>query len=192
MATAENDGIPRNVRTPTISTGTFPSYHTTMTETNAQNTTCRFDPTYLRSLPGILKLIQITFNVVGFICVVASRGRHLSRGNWFSFVSGVGFTISQVLLLIHVFDVPRQLATVPWLIIEIIACSLWTLLYTIAASLVAAYASHISEFGIAAFVGFAATIAYGYNAYITICKFRSNYTDTNQPNDTNNRTPKNI
>ena len=44
---------------------------TTVTETHVQ-TNLRWDPLYVRTIPGILKVAEIVLDLIGFICIMSA------------------------------------------------------------------------------------------------------------------------
>ncbi|KAG8231903.1 hypothetical protein J437_LFUL011372 [Ladona fulva] len=154
----------------------FPDQHTTTTVTSSSTTVqtnIRFDPSYIRTLPGMLKIAQIVLNLLGFICIIATHPYVTSRGSWFNTVSMGGFWFTGIMLALYLFHVIEKLYRIPWLKIEFGFCLLWTLFYLIAASLAADYGRLIEAFGAAAFFGFCAMVAYGADAYFKFMAIKS-------------------
>ncbi|XP_064212909.1 CKLF-like MARVEL transmembrane domain-containing protein 8 isoform X1 [Tribolium castaneum] len=161
----------------------FPGQHTTTT-TVTSNTTVqtniRYDPTYIRTLPGILKVAEIVnfkpgfisesefyfkvLNLLGFICIEVSAFSYVSRGSFFIFVSMTAFWFTGFLLLFYLFHVIEKFYRIPWLKIEFGFDALWAALYLIAACLAATYG--IEAFAVAAFFGFCAMVVYAGDAYL--------------------------
>ncbi|XP_043274217.1 CKLF-like MARVEL transmembrane domain-containing protein 4 [Venturia canescens] len=148
----------------------FPGQHTTTTTVTTSSTTqqqnIRFDPSYIRSIPGMLKAAQLIMDLLGFICITVSADSNHSRGNWFNTVAMLGFWITGFLLAFYIFHVVEKFSRIPWQKIEFIYCALWTVFYLLAASLAADWARHSEGFGVAAFFGFVAMVAYGYDAWL--------------------------
>lgn len=156
----------------------FPNQHMTTTgTTTVTNTTVtpviRFDKTYLRTTPGILKVAQIILDLIGFICISVSYQWWQSRGGWFNTVSMTGFWFTGIMLLFYLFHVIEKFYKVPWLKIEFVFCAVWTFFYLLAASLAADYGRHDEAYGAAAFFGFAAMVVYGFDAYLKFVAVRS-------------------
>ncbi|XP_046385871.1 plasmolipin [Ischnura elegans] len=147
----------------------FPDQHTTTTVTSTNTTVqtnIRFDASYVRTLPGMLKVGQMVVDILGFICIIASNWSHSSRGSWFNTVAMGGFWFTGIMLALYLFHIVEKLYRIPWLKIEFIFCTLWVLFYLIAASLAAAIGGAIEAFAAAAFFGFVGMILYGFDAYI--------------------------
>ncbi|KAK0085241.1 hypothetical protein PV325_005531 [Microctonus aethiopoides] len=148
----------------------FPGQHTTTTTVTTSTTThpgaIRFDPLYIRTRSGILKVIQVSMNLLGFICITCSIYSSHGRGGWFNTVAMGGFWFTGILLALYLFHVVDKFQRIPWNKIEFVFCALWTAFYLLAASLAADLAKHAEAFGVAAFFGFCAMIAYGYDAYL--------------------------
>ncbi|CAH0556947.1 unnamed protein product [Brassicogethes aeneus] len=147
----------------------FPSQHTTTTTTTTVQTNIRFDPTYIKTIPGMLKIAEVVLNLLGFICIEASGVySHASRGSWFNFVSMTAFWFTGILLALYLFHVIEVSYKIPWLKIEFVFCALWTLFYLIAASLAVSF-NH-EAYSAAGFFGFCGMVAYGFDAFL---KFKS-------------------
>ncbi|XP_076172158.1 CKLF-like MARVEL transmembrane domain-containing protein 4 [Ptiloglossa arizonensis] len=147
----------------------FPGQHTTTTVTTTTTTTqpnIRFDPSYMRTVPGILKIAQVAFNLLVFICITVSGHSNTSRGGWFNTVAMGGFWFTGILLVFYLFHIVEKFSKIPWLKLEFIFCSIWTVFYLLAAALAADYAKYVEAFGVGAFFGFCAMIAYGYDAWL--------------------------
>lgn len=154
----------------------FPGQHTTTTVTTTTTTTqpsIRFDPSYIRTLPGLLKAVQVALNLLGFICITVSRYSNHSRGGWFNTVAMIGFWFTGILLVLYLFHIVEKFFKMPWLKIECIFCVTWTVFYLLAASLAADFARVSEAFAVAAFFGFCAMIAYGYDAWLKYNAVRS-------------------
>ncbi|XP_008555224.1 CKLF-like MARVEL transmembrane domain-containing protein 4 [Microplitis demolitor] len=155
----------------------FPGQHVTTTTTTTSSSTfqrsLRFDPSYFRTMPGILKIIQMVLDILGFICIAVSNYAQLSRGAWFNTVAMVGFWCTGILLASYVFHVIEKLYKIPWLTIEFFYCGIMTACYLLAASLAADYAHANEGFGAAAFFGFCAMVCYGYDTWLKFKARRS-------------------
>lgn len=146
-----------------------PSYGrttTVTTETIVTSPNIRFDPSYIRTVPGILKAAQIILNLLGFICITISHWSVTSRGGWFNFVAMTGFWFTGILLVFYLFHVIEKFFKIPWLKVEFGFCALWTFFYLLAASLAAGLASVDEAFGAGAFFGYCAMVAYAYDAFL--------------------------
>ncbi|XP_017880418.1 CKLF-like MARVEL transmembrane domain-containing protein 8 [Ceratina calcarata] len=155
----------------------FPTVHTTTTTVTTSSTTThpiiRFDPYYTRTLPGMLKVAQVVLNLLGFICITVSSQSNSSRGGWFNTVAMIGFWFTGILLVFYLFHIVEKFSKIPWLKIEFIFCVIWTAFYLLAAALAADYARYVEAFGVAAFFGFCAMVAYGYDAWLKFHAARS-------------------
>ncbi|XP_006613089.1 plasmolipin-like [Apis dorsata] len=147
----------------------FPAQHTTTTTVTTSTTTTqpniRFDSSYIRTLPGILKIVQVILNLLGFICITVSS-YHTSRGEWFNTVAMGGFWFTGILLVFYLFHIVEKFSKIPWLKIEFLFCIIWTAFYLLAASLAVDYAKYIEAYGVAAFFGYCAMVVYGYDAWL--------------------------
>ncbi|XP_053599950.1 CKLF-like MARVEL transmembrane domain-containing protein 4 isoform X2 [Plodia interpunctella] len=145
----------------------FPGQHTTtttVTSSTTVQTNLRFDPLYVRTIPGILKVVQVVSSLIGFLCIQLSRYSHLSKGAYFIWISMFAFWFSGILLFLYLFHMVEKFYKIPWLKIEFVFCALWTLLYLIAASI--ATSVYDGGYSAGAFFGFAATLAYAIDAFL--------------------------
>ncbi|XP_014203309.1 CKLF-like MARVEL transmembrane domain-containing protein 4 [Copidosoma floridanum] len=136
--------------------------------TNTQSSgsvSIRYDPSYLHTLPGRLKITELVLNVVGFIFVVASIISHHGRCSWFNTVAMIGFWTTGILLTFYVFHIVEKFNRIPWLKIEFIFCAIETVGYLLASALIAALASSSESLGVAAFVGFISMCVYGFDCW---------------------------
>lgn len=131
----------------------------------------RYDRLYIQTIPGILKAVVIVLNLIGFICIEASKYSHLSRGEYFNFVAMCGFWFSGLMLIFYIFHVVEKFFKIPWLKIEFVFYALWTLLYLIAAILAVTFNS--GAYTAAGFFGFLAMVVYGYDAFLKYQLIRS-------------------
>jgi hypothetical protein len=83
------------------------------------------------------------------------------------------FWFTGILLVFYVFHVNERFYKIPWMKIEMWFCIIWTLLYCIAASLAAAFGVHSEAYTAAAFFGFCAMVAYGYDSFIKFQNVRN-------------------
>ncbi|XP_054722540.1 MARVEL domain-containing protein 1-like [Uloborus diversus] len=125
----------------------------------------RFDPSYLKTTSGILKVLECVNNVVGMICIMASSCSWCSNSNWFNFVASTGLTVTLLLLLLYFFHLVERLKFVPWLAIELLYGATWTLFYMIAALVVAVKGGRDDAWAAAGFFGFVGAILYAADCY---------------------------
>lgn len=147
---------------------------TTVTETHVQ-TDLRWDASYIKTIPGALKLAAIIVNLVGFICVMSALNyyRESATGEWFTFVCMTGFWVSSALLLMYLFHVIEKFHVIPWLMIEFGFCALWTFFYLTAAAAAAVHGGQSSGLAAAAFFGFVAMLLYGYDTFLKFQGWRA-------------------
>ncbi|KAK9737646.1 hypothetical protein QE152_g10540 [Popillia japonica] len=148
----------------------FPSQHTTTTVTSntSVQTNIRFDPKYVKTLPGILKCIQAVGSLLGFIFIQASGTlAYHSTGSVFSTIAMIGFWCTGILLVLYLFHIIEKLYKIPWLKFEFIFCIIMTLFYFIMSILAVTFNNVFYE--IAGVFGFICMVAYGLDAFL---KFR--------------------
>lgn len=144
----------------------FPDSHTTTTTTTTSRTGSWlvFDPSYLRTLPGILKGAQIIINLIGFICSQLANN-YFGTINWYGFVSMTAFWVTLVLLFFYIFHLIEKIKIIPWMLAEFVYCGVWAALYFTAAIAVATKGRFEEPLAAAAFFGFVAMILYGADAF---------------------------
>lgn len=111
-----------------------------------------------------MKIAQIVLNFLGIICIVVTNVT-FTRGSFFQTIGWIGFWFTGILLLSYLFHIVEKFYKIPWLKIEFGFCALWTVLYMIASALCAAVSS-VEAYSVAAFFGFCAMVAYGYDAFL--------------------------
>jgi len=147
---------------------------TQITETHVQ-VNLRWDPGYLKTLPGGLKAGALVTNLLGFICVMLSTPYYKEQpvGEWFVFVSMTALWVTLVLLLMYLFHAMEKFHVIPWLMIEFGFSALWTFFYFSAALAAAVEGPHSGALGAAAFFGFVGMLIYGFDAIIKFRGWRS-------------------
>jgi len=103
---------------------------TTITETHVQ-TNIRFDPNYVKTIQGALKVAAVVLNLIVFICGVSASTywRNKPTLEWAFFVSMTAFWVTGILLIMYVLHVIEKFHVIPWLLIEMIFCGAWSLFY---------------------------------------------------------------
>ncbi|CAK1550840.1 unnamed protein product [Leptosia nina] len=149
----------------------FPGQHsttTTVTSSTTVNTRIRFDKAYLTTVPGLLKIVQVGSSLLGFICILCSRLSSASKGAYFSWISMIAFWFTGILLGLYLFHIVEKFYKIPWLRMEFLFASVWSVLYLVASILAITVGdnAHLA----ACFFGFVATLAYMIDAFL---KFRS-------------------
>lgn len=138
---------------------------TTVTSDTRVSPEIRFDPSYVRTVPGILKVVCLVLNFIGFLCIMVSENSYHSRAGWFNFCAGTGFWVTGILLALYLFHVIEKLHFIPWLMVEFGYCSAWSFFYFTAAAACAAEAGRYEAWGAASFFGFVAMIVYGVDGF---------------------------
>jgi len=100
---------------------------------NQTPTPIQWDPTYIKSLPGVLKICSMIFGFIVIICVFIDAEIFwyipLHAREWAQFVSVTGFLGTGLLLGFYLFHIIEKLSKVPWIMIEMGFCILWSFLY---------------------------------------------------------------
>lgn len=138
--------------------------YTTATSTTRVDTTLRFDSSYLQTLPGITKVVQLVTSLLGFIFIEASGMAHLTRGTMFNFIALTAFWFTLIMLIFYLIHLIEKTYKIPWLIIEFGFCAIWTFGFLIVSIMAAVY--NVDMYLVAAFFGFVAMVAYGFDAFL--------------------------
>ncbi|CAK1550839.1 unnamed protein product [Leptosia nina] len=127
------------------------------------NTQTRLDTSYVKTKEGIIKLVEIILDLLGFICVQSSSFWSNWRGVYFNVTAHLGLWFSVILLLLYIFHLIEKYHNVKWLQIEMIGCAIVTFLYLIASTIVVAFGS--AAYSAGGFFGYLAMVVYGYEAF---------------------------
>ncbi|XP_046419036.1 plasmolipin-like [Neodiprion fabricii] len=154
----------------------FPGQHTTTTMvtvgTTTVNPTIRFDRSLILTLPSILRITQMLFSLLGFICVTTTLFAYKSQGQWFNTVAMGGFWYTAIIFIFYLFHVIEKLHKIPWLKIELVFCIIWCVCNFVAAVVIVTYVSYDGALGFATFFGFGAMIAFGIDAYLKYMRIK--------------------
>ena len=107
---------------------------TQVTETHVQ-TNLRWDPGYIKTVPGGLKTAGVLLSLVCFLCAMCAPP-HLKEqplGEWFIFTAMTAFWVSAVLLIMYLVHAIEKFHVIPWLMIEFGFCALWSFFFFTAA-----------------------------------------------------------
>ncbi|KAI9555101.1 hypothetical protein GHT06_017616 [Daphnia sinensis] len=153
--------------------GTYSTTTVTQTSTTTVSPNIRFDPSYVRTIPGMLKIAIMGLNILGFICIMVSEVNWHSRANWFNFCAMGGFWITGILLAFYLFHVIEKLYFIPWIMLEMGYCGLWCFFMLTASAACAAQGSLFEAWAAASFFGFLAMIIYGVDAFFKFKAWRA-------------------
>ncbi|CAK1603635.1 unnamed protein product [Parnassius mnemosyne] len=121
----------------------------------------RFDKGYLKTLPGILKIVELLCNFIGFICIKISWAWLSSI--FYNLLYWLGIIITAFILCMYMFHFVEKYDRWPWFKLEFFYCAAMVLAYII----LSIFATTVGENGYAVgFFGLCAIIAYGYDGYL--------------------------
>ncbi|XP_075991812.1 CKLF-like MARVEL transmembrane domain-containing protein 4 [Anticarsia gemmatalis] len=122
----------------------------------------RFDKSYIQSTPGYLKLAQIAFNIIGFICIKISWT--WVSAIFYNILYWAAIIITGLLLLMYTFHIVEKYDKWPWHKFECLYCGIVALTYFG----LSIFATTIGEnVGYAVgFFGLCAILAYSFDAYL--------------------------
>lgn len=134
-----------------------------------------FDPEYVTTRPGMIKVAQAVTSLIGFICAQTVRTKvYQAAGGWYTFVTMPAFFISSSLVLFYVFHIVERFKGLPWLIIEMAYAIAWSILFFIAGSVAATRIRKDPPWGAATFFAFLAMALFGYEAVLKFRRWQSN------------------
>ncbi|XP_015914632.1 plasmolipin [Parasteatoda tepidariorum] len=139
---------------------------TASTTTTKLSPTIRFDPAYIKTIPGILKIVQCVVSLIGFICVqTVAYAAYSSPGGWYGFVAMTAFWVTLLLIIGYLFHIIERTHFIPWVLVELIYSTVWTVFFFIAGCVAASRGGMDPAWGAASFFAFVAMLLYGYDAY---------------------------
>ncbi|XP_064610335.1 CKLF-like MARVEL transmembrane domain-containing protein 7 [Liolophura sinensis] len=130
------------------------SYDAQTTSPTAESQAIGPDVSYIKTLPGILKIAEIVLSIIAFICATVYPWAY-GGGGWVQFVTISTFVGVLVLFIFHFMHIISRLPG-PWMLIEFIYYCVYTLFMLIAAIVAAANGWRDASIGAAAFFCFAA------------------------------------
>lgn len=122
----------------------------------------RFDKHYVKTLPGILKVVQLVCNIIGFICIKVSTA--FISPIFYNLLYWIGNTITLFLLLMYTFHIVEKYDRWPWHKVEFFYCCAVVLAY-IGTSIFAATLAESVGYAVG-FFGLCAIIAYAFDGYL--------------------------
>lgn len=148
---------------------TLPTVYTEPAHAQSEDTV---DRDFLRGVPGILKLIEMIFSLVTFICA-SCTSYHKDAAGWIQFVSMTAFVLTSMLYIFYVFKLPPKLArTFPFKFSELCYYVVFTVFYFISGVVAACYAPHNAALSAAAFFAFASWVVFGIDIYFRLMDWR--------------------
>ncbi|KFM71149.1 CKLF-like MARVEL transmembrane domain-containing protein 4, partial [Stegodyphus mimosarum] len=100
----------------------------TKTESTGIADNLELNPWYFKTVPGILKLVQLLFAI---ICMGCGSPVVRTYTNFFMFVVAIYFIITLVFCIIYFFTIKRLFPKLPWLLIELTTTAVGVVLYFI-------------------------------------------------------------
>ncbi|XP_027015979.1 CKLF-like MARVEL transmembrane domain-containing protein 4 [Tachysurus fulvidraco] len=133
-----------------------------------------WNPHYLTSQLGILKIIEVVLSLIAFICIETVMMCSPCTGVYlFEFVSCSSFVVTGLLLLLFILNLHSKLTQINWSLVDLINAACSTLFF-FSASVVLAALNHQSGAEIAAVIfGFVVMSVYGVNTGVCVRQWRS-------------------
>ncbi|KAF6023171.1 hypothetical protein EB796_018504 [Bugula neritina] len=146
-------------------------YTHTHTEHTTHTATLDFDGEYVKTLPGIIKLVEI---VTSLICFIISLTTSSPGNGWCGFVSSTVFFISLVWFFLNLFKLIQKIHPVR-ILIEWIYYLVLAICFCIASIVAAAFTGvyHLPALGAYSFFGFVCTAALAVDLFFQFKVWRS-------------------
>lgn len=158
--------------TPGAPTAPIDTMPTVYTEPAHAPTEDAVDRDFLRGVGGILKIVEMIFSLVTFICA-SCTSYHKDAAGWIQFVSMTAFVLTAMLYILHAFKLPPKLSkTFPFKFCELCFYGVFTLFYFISGVVAACYAPHNPALSAAAFFTFASMVVFGIDIYFRFMDWR--------------------
>lgn len=146
---------------------TYETHATTTTSSGPGTIGPRMD--YIRTIPGILKIVEMVLDVIVFICSVIPWW---PPEGWIGFVSMSALLTTLIIFLLYLFGVIHRLPA--WrVLLEFIYYCVFSVFYLIAAIVAASYAKYHSSIAACTFFAFAATAIYAVDTYFQFRAWRT-------------------
>ncbi|PVD20616.1 hypothetical protein C0Q70_18774 [Pomacea canaliculata] len=136
---------------------------TTATSSSGNREEIRPDVGYIRTIPGILKIVEIFLDILVLICASIDNWYHLG-GGWVQFVAASALVTTVILFIFHFLHLISRLPG-RWNLIEFIYYIVFIILFLIAAIITAVRAPLAPSIGAACFFTFAALAVYTLDAF---------------------------
>ncbi|XP_066265581.1 CKLF-like MARVEL transmembrane domain-containing protein 8 [Branchiostoma lanceolatum] len=157
------------------------AYTATTTTANMPISAPMVDVEYIKTIPGILKIVELFLGFIAWVCIASSG--YCCGENFVMFVEVTAWLATILLLVVHLLTLHNKapLSALPWPFIEFCYHAGVTLMYFIAACVVAATtgnratvwaAWYNSTYSAASAFAFFTTIAYGIDAYLSFACWR--------------------
>lgn len=121
----------------------------------------RCDKSYVTTIPGILKIVQVCCNIIGFICIKVSWS--WVSAIFYNMVYWIGNILTILLLLAYTCHFVEKYDHWPWFKYEFFYCSIMALAYVVCSIFAATIGESVGYAVV--FFGLVATCAYGFDAY---------------------------
>ncbi|XP_047507396.1 plasmolipin-like [Pieris napi] len=122
----------------------------------------KFDKNYLKTTPGILQLVEVVCNFIGFICIKVSWS--WISAIFYNILYWIGNILTVFLFLMYLFHFVEKYDNIPWQKIQFFYCVAMSLAY-IGTSIFATTIGESVGYAVG-FFGFCAIVAYGIDAYL--------------------------
>ncbi|ESO82805.1 hypothetical protein LOTGIDRAFT_229821 [Lottia gigantea] len=152
---------------------------TTVTQSSSSGvaSSIRPDVLYVKSIPGILKIVEMILCLIVLICASVGMWWLGGGGGWVQFVAALAFVVTIILFIFHFMHIIEKLPG-PWVLIEFIFYIVITIMWLIAAIVAAARIGGHGSVIATAFFAFAATAVYAVDTFFMFRGWKGGVTTT--------------
>ncbi|XP_076449637.1 uncharacterized protein LOC143286018 [Babylonia areolata] len=145
--------------------------HTTTTVSSGPQEEIRPDTGYIRTVPGILKIVEVFLDILILICASIDNWYSVG-GGWVQFVAASAMVTTAILFFLHFFHIMSRIPA-PTVFIEFVYYIVYVILLLIAAIVAAVRAPWWPSVGAACFFTFAAVAVYAVDCFFLYRAYRS-------------------
>ncbi|XP_074645398.1 plasmolipin-like [Tubulanus polymorphus] len=145
------------------------SYETNTTTTTKSSTNIGFHKEYLKTIPGILKIVEIVLDLIIIICVSIV---YMRASGWFGFLYGSAIVLTIILFASFLFGLIYKMPG-PWPLFVFVFYLVYTILFLITSIVLAVYGWVDASIAAACFFSFAATAVYAVDTFFMFREWRN-------------------
>ncbi|XP_046354492.2 plasmolipin-like [Haliotis cracherodii] len=139
------------------------TYETTTTTTSSSTTGIHPDVGYVKSIPGILKIVEFVLCIIVLICTSVVYWVPYGAG-WIQFVAVAACVVVALLFIFHFLHIFEKLPG-PWPLIEFVCYIVFTIFFLISAIVAAVRGGWHGSIAATAFFCFATTAVFGVDTF---------------------------
>ncbi|XP_076816619.1 MARVEL domain-containing protein 1-like [Clavelina lepadiformis] len=145
--------------------------------TTGRTSSVSFNLNYVTSIPGVLTILELVFGLICWALLASFPFSTFFAGFQFAlFVTITSWLLTLILFVIYLFGLHANACSgAPWSIIDFGHNALWSLMYFIAACVIAAYADGFDTLIASAVFAFIVTAIYLIHTFISFKEWRGGF-----------------